>query len=529
MKKIEPPSAKTIVSRSERAWRDRDLWKTVLTDAYDFACPFLNPYRSVDTKGPRPMDRMFDSTALHSGLRMCNAIVMAIMPPDHVWFDLKAGPLMKIQFSPAQIEQVNAELDKVTAIAAMILNSPGFQNAAIPAIYDMVIAGMGVYLRHEDMSDDMNPFRFEAVPQSEVSVVDGPSGYPEEIYRRRMILPSRIAALWDDATIPSDLERMATEENEREVNLIESTCRVPGAEKEWLYRVLWRRDGDDPHVLVERSYARNPWVVFRWMKVPGSAYGPSPVMYALPDIRTLNKTVELTLKNAALSILGMYLAADDGVLNPDNIVFDVGAIIPVARTGGSLGASLMPLETGRAFDIGNILADELRTSVRRALMDEQLPPLEGGARSATEIVERQKMLAQDDAGAYARLVSDFVLATVQGVVDGLADRGIVPPLKIDQMRIRVHVTSPISRSQQYEDVQKVVQWLEICRSTGGEQATLLAAKIEDILPWIADQMGVPAKLVRDQAERDAMQQQVGQIIAANQSQQAGGAVPAMAA
>ena len=46
------------------------------------------------------------------------------------------------------------------------------------------------------------------------------------------------------------------------------------------------------------------------------------------DIKTLNKTLELLLKNASLAISGIYTAADDGVLNPNNIRITPGAIIP---------------------------------------------------------------------------------------------------------------------------------------------------------------------------------------------------------
>ncbi len=79
----------------------------------------------------------------------------------------------------------------------------------------------------------------------------------------------------------------------------------------------------------------SPFIVARYMKVAGEIYGRGPLVTAIADIKTLNKTVELVLKNASLSIAGVYTAADDGVLNPQNVKIQPGAIIGVARNGGA--------------------------------------------------------------------------------------------------------------------------------------------------------------------------------------------------
>ena len=57
-------------------------------------------------------------------------------------------------------------------------------------------------------------------------------------------------------------------------------------------------------------------MTFRWIKGAGELYGRSPVMTALPDIKTANKVVELILKNASIAVTGIWLADDDGVLKP---------------------------------------------------------------------------------------------------------------------------------------------------------------------------------------------------------------------
>ena len=57
-------------------------------------------------------------------------------------------------------------------------------------------------------------------------------------------------------------------------------------------------------VLAEGRFSP-PFINFRWLKAPGEVYGRSPVMKALPDIKTANKVVELVLKNASTRVTGI--------------------------------------------------------------------------------------------------------------------------------------------------------------------------------------------------------------------------------
>ena len=97
--------------------------------------------------------------------------------------------------------------------------------------------------------------------------------------------------------------------------------------------------------------------VARYGKIAGEIYGRGPlVTAAISDVKTLNKTLELVLKNASLAIAGVYTAADDGVLNPQNIKIQPGAIISVARNGGPQGASLTPLPKARTSTPARLLS-----------------------------------------------------------------------------------------------------------------------------------------------------------------------------
>ena len=158
-------------------------------------------------------------------------------------------------------------------------------------------------------------------------------------------------------------------------------------EKQWGYFVIYAKDKD---FLVQRQMKFSPWIISRYMKLAGESYGRGPLVTALPDIKTLNKTVELLLKNASLAIAGVYTAADDGVLNPQTVRIVPGAIIPVARNGGPQGESLKALPRAGDFNVTQLVLQDLRMNVKKILLDDTLPPDNMSARSATEIAERMR-------------------------------------------------------------------------------------------------------------------------------------------
>ena len=86
--------------------------------------------------------------------------------------------------------------------------------------------------------------------------------------------------------------------------------------------------GDD--VIYEEGFGEStPFIVGRTTVIPGEVYGRGPLMRVLPDIKTLNKMAENSLKSAALAVAGVWTATDDGVINPYSITLAPGVVIPV--------------------------------------------------------------------------------------------------------------------------------------------------------------------------------------------------------
>jgi len=274
----------------------------------------------------------------------------------------------------------------------------------------------------------------------------------------------------------------------------------------------------------------SPWVVSRYMKVAGEIYGRGPVLTALPDIKTLNKTKELLLKNASLAITGVYTAADDGVLNPATIKITPGAIIPVARNGGPQGEALKPLPRAGDFNVSQIVINDLVQSIKRTLLDESLPPDNMSARSATEVVERMKELAQNLGSAFGRLINETMIPLVTKILEVMDDDGIINlPLRVNGLEVKVSPVSPLAMAQNLDEINSIVQFMQIAQGLGPEAQ--LAIKPGAVIDYIADKLGVPASVRANEQERKAQMEQMAQMAQQMQQPQqaalpAPGAMPA---
>ena len=257
------------------------------------------------------------------------------------------------------------------------------------------------------------------------------------------------------------------------------------------------------------------------MKVAGEVYGRGPLVTAIPDIKTLNKTLELLLKNASLSIAGVYTAADDGVLNPQTIRIVPGAIIPVARNGGPQGDSLKMLPRSGDFNVAQIVINDLRMNVKKILLDDTLPPDNMSARSATEIAERMRELSQNLGSAFGRLIAETMVPLVARVMHVMDERGLIAmPLRVNGLEVKVTPVSPIAQAQNMGDIEKITQWVQLSSSLGPEGQ--MAVRTGSIADYIADKLGVPANLRTTLEERQQMMEQAAQVAQAAAQQQAAG-------
>jgi len=507
-----------IIKRQAAAQTKKDEFQQLYQDAYEFALPQRQLYGVWEggATGSKKMQRVFDSTAINSTQRFANRLQSVVFPPQRKWSRLEAGPTIPFE-KKTMLQQI---LDSYGDKMFDVLKQSNFDIAIGEFLLDLAV---GTACMMVQPGDDVSPINFVPVPLFLVSYEEGANGQVDNVYRRMRLKGESIERQWPDAKLSPNLKRRIEQKPAEEIELLEATIYDAGR-GDYCYHVIWKEGKEE---LVYRRRKSSPWVISRYMKVAGEIYGRGPLMTALPDIKTLNKTIELLLKNASIAVAGVYTAADDGVLNPNTVKIIPGAIIPVARNGGPQGPALQALPRSGDFNVSQLVINDLRSNIKRILLDESLPPENMSARSATEIVERMKELSQNLGSAFGRLINETMIPLVAKILEVMDERGLIQlPLRVNGLEVKVVPVAPLAMAQNMEEVNAIIQYQQLMQSGAFGSDGQVALKNEVAVDYVGDKLGVPA-MVRNTAEEravikeEAQQQQAMAAMAQAQMMQQG--------
>ena len=487
-----------VLDRSNKAFTRKELWRTIYEDCYRYALPQRNLYEGYyegNVPGQNKMNMIFDSTAIHSVQRFANRIQSGLFPPYKKWCRLEPGNEIPAERRAEVQSALDLYLDKMFTI----LRQSNFDLAIGEFLLDLCVGTATMLIQP---GDDINPVKFTPVPQYLVALEEGPNGTVDNVYRKYKVRAEAITRQFPDAKISETLQRQIDDKPQEQIELIEAVI-VDVDRGDYCYHILHEKSKEE---LVFRRMDQTPWIVARYMKIPGEVFGRGPLVTALPDIKTLNKTLELLLKNASIACAGVYTAADDGVINPSNIRIQPGSIIPVARNGGPQGASLAPLPRSGDFNVSQIVINDLRMNIKKTLLDDTLPPDNMSARSATEIVERMKELAQNMGAAFGRLITETMVPIIRRTLFIMDQKGMIQlPLKVNGLEVKVTPVSPLAKAQNLEEVNEVMQFFQIANALG--PGGVAEVKPDAIATFIGDKLGVPSELRTSPQEKQQIIQQ----------------------
>lgn len=494
---------KTISRRSAAAGLNRAAILPYVNACLAMTMPWRHQYLN---KGAA-FEALFDSTAPMSVMHAAERFQQGATPPGRRWFELEAGPLV----DPKTAEAANRVLQSTTGMIHAVLDASAFVTASLEAYADHQV-GTAALLGLE--GDDDMPIRWMSAPAWALAFEEGVGGRVDNVFWEREFHAYQLDGHWKNAHWSKKVRDLISGARDDKVKVRQSSYYDPDL-KGW--RIAVQECGTDAVVWDKDRDRTNPWIIFRYWTTPGDPWGRGPIMLSLPSIRTANKVVEMILTSAAYALAPPLMVAHDGVVNPDTLTLAPRSLIRVARTGGPLGPSIAPMPIGGNVDMGNLVLEDQRMVIKRDLNDEQLPPLTGAVRSASEIIQRTKELAASQGAGFARFNHEAAPQIVARSIDLLDRRKISTinwnNLRPDQLTLKVKLTSPMARAQSLEDVQTVVQFWELAKGIGGDEAFLHVCDTEDGLPRLAQYMGVPLWAVNDPDKRAMIAKAAGVMAA----------------
>ena len=478
-------SLDAVWSRYQRARQRRRCWESLWRECYIHALPQRGAGFGAEFRpGANPVERLFDGTALDGVEQLAASLLAELTPPWSQWFGLIPGR----EVGGVERGAVAEALDGMTQTVQAHFDRSNFAVEIHQCFLDLVTVGSATLLFEEAPIGGLSAFRLSAVPMSEIIFEAGPDGQIDGHFRERTLPLDLLQARFPSAELPEAVTTSCEMRQDRSVAVVEAVLPHDGG---FAYLALLADDPSRPTPLATGRFENSPFISFRWVKGAGEIYGRSPVMTALPDIKTANKVVELILKNASSAVTGIWLADDDGVLNPANIKLVPGSIIPKAV--GSSG--LTPLQAPGRFDVSNLVLEDLRARIRHALLVDRLGPVGGSRMTATEVVERASEMTRLLGATYGRLQAELLTPLLTRAVAILRRRGEIPEIALDGRTVDLQYKSPLARTQARQDVRETLLWLETTAQMGPQAAGVVDQPAT--ARWLGDRLGVPGHLMRD--------------------------------
>lgn len=483
------------------------LWK----DAYKYTFPFKGQYLISQTNdgitnavnAQSDQSSLFDSTASDSVSLLASSIMSGLTPSAAQWFQFKI-PNVKFDDLPYDVRNWIEYASK--QLFGLIHNSSNFNAVAIECFEEMAIAGMfGMYISKEPGEN----FVFELWPMDTLFVIENPkTQIIDTVYRLVSLTASQAEANFGYDNLPDKIQQVldSNPNNPQKFDFVhcirprDNRNKHPKLSKELPYASIYvcRLSGK---VVKESGYNELPVVVPRWTKLPRTPYAVGPINKALPDIKTLNKVVEMMLMNEEMAIAGTYVAKADGYLNPNTIKIGARKVIFAQDPH-----NIIPLASGGDFRIAFEEIGRLQRQIKSVMMADELEPISKNYASATEVATRSQIVRQILAPTFARLNSEFLEALLNRCFNLALRDGSIPPVpsNLNGVSLVPEYMSSMARAQKMEEVTAMTQFEQSIGATAQLNPGVLdvydfdAASIKK-----ANLLGVPSDVIRskDQLKR----------------------------
>jgi hypothetical protein len=487
-------SLEQLRSPHEQVWRD----------CFDYSFPergegFYGEKSDASTLQAKRA-RLMDSTSTDSGQILAAAIMSGGTPSNSRWFGLSTGQ---------DTDEEKRWFDECAETIFQNIHGSNYDAVGFEACTDMIPAGW--FVLFIDVDREQGGYHFDLWPLASCYIAASKAGgLPDTLIRNYALtaeqaindfgadnVTEKVRKLVADGKLDEKVKfcqsiypRSAESSGVRAKNLAFASCHV---------------EVDSKHLVRESGFNECPFVAPRWAKLPDSDYAIGPMFRALPDVKQLNRLVYMEDTNLDMAISGMWIAEDDGVLNPRTVKVGPRKII-VANSVDSMKS----LQSGAKFDLSFTKKDQLQAAIRKTLMADQLAPQDGPVRTATEVHVRVQMIRQLLGPIYGRLQAEWYQPMINRCF-GLALRapGVLPepPQSLAGRSYHVVFVSPMAKAQKMEEVNAV----ETSLAAVGQLAEAMqdptvwdTIDVEESVTIILEGRGAPSRVGRSKEDIQAI-------------------------
>jgi hypothetical protein len=493
------------------------------------------------TRGSPINQHILDSTGTLAARNLASGMMSGISSPTRPWFRLKIGKQDSTQTSPVSLWLAECE-----RLMMLVFQSSNFYNSIAIVYYDLVIFGTAVMLIYEDFDNVIHCYN----PCFGEYYVDNDGKFRPLIFFREFTLTvDQVVNQFGEENCSPQVKQLYKEGKAaltREIVVAHAIEPNDDHRKfdippNFKFReVYWEWGGSTspqggisyaPGFLRKRGFNEAPHVAVRWDLVSNDAYGRSPGMDALPDVKQLQQEVRRKAQ-AIDKAVNPPMVADVQLKNQPASLLPGGTtyIAGMMQTGN---AGFAPVYGNWKPDIGAISEDlnEIRQRIKTTFYNDLFQVISQFETrsnvSATEI-DARKSEALIMLGPVLERIEYEMLSPIIERTFAIMSRARIlppPPAEIQGANIDIDYVSMLTQAQLASATSGIERTLQVAGGLVGVDPSVMDnIDIDFAIEKYSTLMNNDPRLIRSpqalQAIRQQRQQQQAQAAQAQQAEQA---------
>tara|TARA_Y100000385_G_scaffold290508_1_gene363950 strand:+ start:2249 stop:3913 length:1665 start_codon:yes stop_codon:yes gene_type:complete len=480
----------------------RGTWETHWQEILDYVMPRKADVITLRTKGEKRTEVLYDSTAITANNLLAASLQGTLTSPSLAWFSIKLRDEVL-----NQNREVALWLEDTAKRMYDTFNETNFNTEVHELYLDLCSIGTGAIFVEEGKNGfDTDGIHFNCLHIAEYYIQENINGKVDTLYRKYKLTARQAVQEFGEDNLGEKVLKAAREKPEKNftfIHAVEPTADYERAIGKTATKLPFHSCHvceEDKMVVRTGGYNEFPYLVPRWSKATGEIFGRSPSYNALPDIKTLNKAVEIGLKAWAKAIDPPLLVQDDGVIGRVRMT---PAGITVIRNDGAV----KPLQIGSNWQITDMKENQLRTAIRQAFYSDQLQLQEGPQMTATEVQVRYELMQRLLGPTLGRFQSEFLNPLIERVFGIMFRAGalMTAPDVIRDTTIDVEYVGPLARSQRMEEAVAIERLYQLAMNIAQvDPAIMDNIDHDNAIRMRAKLLGVPKTVLRGTEQVEEM-------------------------
>ena len=511
-----------IRKRLDKLEADRGTWESHWQEILDYVMPRKAEITFLRSRGEKRTEVLFDSTAITANNLLAASLQGTLTSPSLPWFSLKLR-----DDDANKIRDIQIWLEDTARRMYAVFNESNFNTEVHEMYLDLCSVGTSaIFVEEANEGFLQGGLHFNTLHIAEYFIQENSTGRVDTLYRKYKMTARQAVQEFGEDNVGTKIKEAVKAKPDTQFNFIHAVEPTSDYERSVGMKAKTKLPFHSCHVCFEDKmvvrtggYNEFPYLVPRWSKATGEIFGRSPSYNALPDIKTLNKAVEIGLKAWAKAIDPPLLVTDDGVIG--RVRMTPGGITVVRSD-----TAIKPLQIGSNWQITDLKENQLRTAIRQAYYSDQLQLQEGPQMTATEVQVRYELMQRLLGPTLGRFQTEFLNPLIERVFgimlrsDALTPR----PSEMEGMNMDIEYVGPLARSQRMEEAIAVERLYQLAMQVVQVDPTIMdVIDHEQAIRMRATLLGVPKTVLRGEDEvaeireqRAAAQQQAQEQAMAQQ-------------